>query len=90
MGSGGFALPRGAMGNPLIKDSKLRPQLEPIPRLYDKDGEGRVRMLPKNSTNPADDTLIKRIGHSPDEADALVLACHALLHKRVPLTAGIR
>lgn len=69
-----FSVPRGVTGDHSDRRSELRHQLAPVPRLYDK--EGRIRMLPKsNPTNPNDPrTLVKLIGHSPDEADAVVLA----------------
>jgi hypothetical protein len=85
----GFAAARGLMGNPKIRDSELRHQLIAIPKLYDRAGEGRLRMLPKTSDNTNDDTLVKRIGHSPDEADALALAYHAMTHKAWRRVAGV-
>ena len=71
----GFALPRHY--------AELRRQLAVIPRLY--DGEGRLELPPKNrrhgqSTNGRK-TLVEILGCSPDEADALVLAVHGMLHK---------
>lgn len=66
--------------------SDLRLQLAPIPLLY--DGEGRMRLPPKNrkseaATKNGEKTLTEIIGRSPDEADALVLAVHGLLHKTI-------
>lgn len=64
---------------------ELRRQLAPIPLLY--DGEGRMRLPPKNrkggseNSKQGEKTLTEIIGRSPDEADAVVLAVHALLHK---------
>jgi len=68
-----FAIPR--------KYTELRRQLSPIPILY--TGEGRIKMLPKNKTNPnsTEKCLVDLIGHSPDEADSFVLATHRLLYK---------
>jgi hypothetical protein len=72
----GFGLP--------AEYSDLRFQLAPIPLL--SDGEGRLRMLPKNKKDKdsKEKTLSELIGRSPDEADALVLALHGLLHKGQP------
>ena len=62
--------------------TNLRQELAPIPFTYDP--EGRLVLPPKNA-KPGDSkdeiTLTKLIGHSPDEADALVLAYHAMTHK---------
>lgn len=71
--------------------TELRRQLAPIPLLYDP--EGRLYMLPKNRLNENEKqagrkTLIDLIGHSPDEADSLVLAIHAMCHKSTRMTAG--
>lgn len=72
--------------SPLEKE--LRRQLSVMPLLY--DSEGRVKMLPKNKTNPNDtrQTLVSLLGCSPDEADAMVLAIHAMLHKGTRTAAG--
>lgn len=65
--------------------AELRRQLAPIPKMYDQ--EGRMKMLSKNKRNPdpanpsTEKTLIELIGCSPDEADSLVLAYHALRHR---------
>lgn len=64
----GFALP---------SDPELRKQLAPIPLLYEggASGEGRVFLPPKTSSpNSAIKSLTELIGHSPDEADAVVLS----------------
>lgn len=57
---------------------KLRQELAPIPLLY--DGNGRVRLPDKHRTGKRqagqEKTLTELIGHSPDCADALVLAVH--------------
>jgi len=76
----GFAISRSL--------TQLRHQLSVIP--LDYDVEGRMDLLSKHS--PADDpekpSMQKLIGHSPDEADSLVLAVHALLHKAHRAVAG--
>lgn len=66
----------------------LRDQLKLIPRWY--DGEGRLRLPSKNksTTGSKEQTLIEIIGHSPDEADALTLAVHGMLHKPLIQMAG--
>lgn len=69
---------------------RLRGELSPVPLTYDR--RGRFRLLPKTKRRLAEsavfddddkhvvgedgDTLIGLIGHSPDEADALAIACH--------------
>lgn len=69
-----------------VELTDLRQQLDPIPRRT--DGEGRLVLPPKNrkSENSTEETMIDIIGHSPDEADSLVLAVHDMLH---PLTRGV-
>lgn len=71
----GFALPRRFKG--------LREQLSPIPKVYH---EGKLYLPPKSrkAVNSKEPTLIELIGHSPDEADSLVVAIHALLGKTHP------
>ena len=84
----GFAIMEGIRGLLVDGETELRHQLAPIPLTYDK--EGRHYLLPKD--NPKDDqddrTLKKLIGHSPDEADALVLAVFAMTQKSLRQTAG--
>ena len=65
-----FAIPR--------TEAELRQQLAPMPLLH--GNEGQIRMLPKNKRDPKskEPTLVELIGHSPDEADALVLAIHGM------------
>lgn len=78
---GGYAIPR--------QYTALRHQLAPIPLTYDQ--EGRLKLIPKHP-DPKDPTkpcLTKLIGHSPDEADSLVLAYHAMVHKSARPTAGV-
>lgn len=66
----GFAIPHTI--------PRLRDQLSVMPFSYDK--ESRMTMPPKNKRTPEsrEQCLIDIIGHSPDEADALVLAIHAM------------
>lgn len=79
--NGGFALPR--------EFEAIRHQLTPIPLRY--DGEGRMELLPKHPDPDDKDKpcLTKLIGHSPDEADALVLANHGMSHKAHRSVAGV-
>lgn len=58
--------------------TELRKQLSPIPLTYDE--EGRIKLPPKNkrTANSTEITLVELIGHSPDEADAVVLAVYAM------------
>ncbi len=66
----------------------LRQELAPIPLTYDK--EGRLKLLPKNKNKPdsTEKTLVELIGHSPNCADALVLALWAMLKKKIRPKAG--
>jgi hypothetical protein len=80
---------------------ELRQQLAPIPLLY--DGEGRMYLPPKNrkgSVNARDrmegtsnksgqKTMVELIGHSPDEADALVLALWGMLNAPSKTKVGV-
>lgn len=68
---------------------ELRRQLTPIPR--NTDPEGRLKMLPKDRRSDTDKglTLKQLLGRSPDEADALVLAVHGLLHRGVKRVAQV-
>lgn len=74
-----FGIPPDILNRPR-RDGKatLRQQLAPIPVKY--DNEGRMWLLSKNKTKlgSAEPTLTELIGCSPDEADALVLAVHAM------------
>lgn len=67
---GGFAIPK--------QYYELRRQLSVFPKQY--DAEGRLTLPPKRNTNKTSKTpsLEDLIGHSPDEADALVLAVFGL------------
>lgn len=70
--------------------TRLREQLSPIPLLY--DNEQRLKMLPKNKKDNNDIskqlTLTQLIGYSPDEADSLVLAIHAMQQANKITTIG--
>lgn len=68
--------------------SELRKQLAPIPLQY--DGEGRLTLPPKHkkSATSTEVTLTEIIGHSPDEADALVLATFVMCGKVRRVVAG--
>lgn len=71
--------------------ASLREQLEAIP--YDCDDNGRLYVLPKGRVTTDLEgnerkTLTQRIGCSPDEADALVLAIFGLKETRTRMTAG--
>ena len=60
---------------------ELHRQLGRVPRL--RDGEGRLYLPPKDrrpGDNSKTKTLTELIGRSPDEADAVALMAHALLH----------
>lgn len=84
MGSKVFAIP-GDEAGPQYAD--LRRQLSVIPKEY--DGEGRLSLPPKNKREgQSGKCLIDLIGHSPDEADAVVLAVHAMLSKVKRAVAG--
>lgn len=81
--NGGFGVP--------VRYGVLFQQLLPIPRLLDQ--EGRIYLPPKNKppTQVGKNVtcLVDLIGHSPDEADSLVLAVHAMLGKSRRPTAGV-
>lgn len=66
----------------------LRSELIPIPLSYDE--EGKMYLLPKNKKDSKDKqpTLIELIGHSPNQADALVVAVYAMTHKPALARAG--
>ena len=69
---------------------ELRRQLAVMPK--ETDEEGRAMMPPKNRKPGQDETnrktLVELLGRSPDEADALVLAVHGMLHKPQVMKAG--
>lgn len=77
--------------------TRLRHQLALIP--LTRDGEGILYLLPKDKPrrdgreNPLElnkrtDTLVGLIGYSPDEADSLVLALHAMCDKQRKVVVG--
>lgn len=74
-----FALP-AKVGKKVDEFAELRRQLCVFPKQTDRDG--KYKLPPKqNPTDPDDpETLINMIGRSPDEADAVVLAYHAMTH----------
>lgn len=67
---------------------RLRQELMAIPLTYDE--EGRIYLLPKNKRDPNSKkkTLIELIGHSPNDADSLVVAVYAMIHKPALASAG--
>lgn len=84
----GFAIPG--------KYQELHRQLGLMPKLW--DSEGRIRMLPKNKgtkgmPEPGEDehdqdTLVGRIGCSPDEADAAAVAVWRMQNRVKPKRVG--
>lgn len=86
-----FSSPEG-FGLPRELAAVLRPQLEPLPKLF--DGEGRLYLPPKNRRPGSDPnkkvkTVVELVGHSPDESDALVLAVYGMIEsKRRPKAGG--
>lgn len=75
----GFALP--------VAYHRLREQLAPIPMKFELE---RLKLPPKHKRDPnsKEVTLTEIIGYSPDEADALVLAVHAMQMTNIRTTAG--
>jgi len=69
--------------------TELHRQLSMMPVIYEPP-EGKIAMLPKRGRGKTEteDTLIKRIGHSPDEADAVALAAFALGVESYTITVG--
>lgn len=70
--------------------TELRRQLAPVPLWY--DDEGRI-FLPPKQLRPGDDnpdkiTMIKLVGCSPDQSDALVLAVFGMSTRKIVQTAG--
>ncbi len=89
----GFAIPEGIMGNRSKATTELRHQLSPLPKLISP--QEKYYLPPKNRPKNVKEgeqtkvaSIVELIGHSPDEADALVLACHGMLHKQFVATAG--
>jgi hypothetical protein len=71
-----------------VEFTTIREQLGPIPFLL--EGEGRIYLPPKYKKNKdsKEVTLTELIGHSPDEADALVLAVFAMTNKSTKKVLG--
>jgi len=87
----GFYIAPGLMGNAENRESELRHQIAVLPVLLDE--HGRYWMLPKSRKSGDEEkkkqkTWKELISHSPDEADAVVLALHARLHVKKRVTAG--
>ena len=61
-------------------------ELGPIPKGY--TNEGRLFILSKHPKTPNGPSLIQLIGHSPDEADATVLAVYGMQKKSRTIIAG--
>ena len=76
----GFAIPS--------EYTRLRSELAPIPLKFELE---KLKLPPKYKRNPLskEQTLTSIIGHSPDDADSLVLAIHAMLHGGMRVTAEI-
>lgn len=66
---------------------RLREQLAPIPMKFELE---RLKLPPKHKRDPnsKEQTLTDIIGYSPDEADAVVLAVHAMQQTNIRTTAG--
>lgn len=79
--SEGFAIPHDLLFRQFRPDRKaIYDQLRPLPRLMDRK-EGQIYLPPKNRPRGAkakETTIVELVGHSPDEADALVLATYGL------------
>jgi hypothetical protein len=67
---------------------ELRRQLAPLPYLL--DGEGRMYLPPKSKPTPNYEglTIEQLVGCSPDQADALVLAVHAMCDRPMRAVGG--
>lgn len=83
--------PTWAIPEHLLKD--LRGELEPIPLEYGPEGE--LLLPPKNKrrtnadgTKSKEKTLVELIGHSPDLADAVVLAIYGMQTLEEQVVAG--
>ena len=63
-------------------------QMGPVPLQYDSEGRLKVPKKSKSSPGETGVTLIELIGHSPDELDALVVACHVMAYKVVKAAAA--
>jgi hypothetical protein len=86
---GGWALPSHLISAVDPGRKTLKEQLLLIPKTF--DAEGKLYVLPKNKPKGQEigetgaptgqDTLSGLVGHSPDEADALVVMIHAMTTK---------
>ncbi len=83
---GPFAIPSTPEGLEFVR------QVSPVPVIW---AEERVKMLPKNKpprdADGKESTVLsweQLIGCSPDEADAVVLGLHGILHKKTRMAAG--
>lgn len=83
---GAFAIPRDA--DLCSNGCDLSHQLGVIPRVIGP--EGVLELPPKNKRDGQIkvQSLVDLIGHSPDEADALVLAVYGMLHVKRRMKAG--
>ena len=89
----GFAIPYDPNGR-LFGDVyvELRKQLLVYPRWYDEFGRMYLPSKSRRKDEAAakkQQTLTEMIGHSPDEADALALAVHAMFHCPKKPKAGV-
>ena len=88
----GFAMPEQFARMAVAGRKSLYDQLRVIRKEYDRDG--RPYLPPKNRQPGQPEggrrikSLVDLIGHSPDEADALVLMIHAMLHQSKPVRVG--
>lgn len=78
---------------PRGEDRSLQKQMELIPLRY--DGEGKIWLIPKTKGEHAEreedwdgPTIVKLVGFSPDEWDAVMLAVRAMLHRPTVGRAG--
>jgi hypothetical protein len=66
----------------------LRHELSVFPKQYDKEGRMSLPPKTKRDKDSKEKTLTEMIGHSPDEADSIVLACRAMIMKPSRNKAG--
>jgi len=92
----GFGLPKKLIRQRRVDGGpSLRDQLELMPLLYDK--EGRLYLPPKRRDTHKEQEDKNRVqtikdildGHSPDEMDALVLACYGMTFKNAPVVRSL-
>lgn len=87
--TGGWAIPEEFLlryRGPKGEDRSLMRQMSPIPLTYTQ--EGSIYLIPKTKGEKAEreedwdgPTIVKLVGFSPDEWDAVMLACRAMLHR---------